>query len=586
MKSLLALLPYLKKYKKTLIIGAISVIVSNIFYLMLPHYIGKAIDDILQSTKEKNFDKNVFLNYALLIIGFSFVSGYMLYVTRQTIIVVSRKIEFDLRNDFLAHIQKLPLSFFQNTSTGDLMSHATNDISAVRNVLGPGIMYPIDTIFAFIFTISVMLTKDWGLTLLSLIPLPFVSLAVYLVGKNIHKKFTERQSQFSDLTTRAQENLSGIRVIKAYAREEYEIKQFEILSLKYLRKNLELAKIQSLMWPLMFLLVGISLLIAIYFGGLKVINKEMTIGTMTAFITYLSSLIWPMIAFGWVTNILQQGAASMNRLSKIFKIEPEIKNSISTNYEIKNIEGKIEFKNVSFNYKNSEIEVLKNINLKINKGMTLAIVGPTGCGKSTLINLIPRLIDSTNGEVLIDEVNVKNIPIEVLRKNIGYVTQETFLFSETIKENISYGVDFLQEELIREAAEISQISKDVADFPQDFNTIIGERGITLSGGQKQRTSLARAILRKPKILILDDSLSAVDTVTEENILTRLKNLMKDRTSIIVSHRVSTVKEADFIVVLRDGEIYESGNHDELILKNGYYADLFKKQLIEKELEKI
>ena len=478
------------------------------------------------------------------------------------------------------------MSFFQHTSTGDLMARATNDIASVRNVLGPGIMYPVDTLLTLIFALGIMLTKDWSLTLYSLIPLPLVSIAVFRIGKSIHKKYTQRQEQFSQLTTAAQENFSGIRIIKAFAREKFEIGQFKNLSLKYMNKNLELAKIQSLMWPLMFLLVGISLLIVIYFGGLKVIRGEITIGTLSALISYLLMLIWPMIAIGWVTNILQQGAASMQRLINNFETIPEIRDTEKTDKSIKSISGKIEFKNVSFTHLNAVKPSLKNINLQISEGVTVAIIGPTGSGKSTLVNLIPRLFDSSEGEILINGKNIKEIPLEILRKNIGYVTQETFLFSETIKENINYGLDFLDIELIKEAAEISQISKDMADFPQDYETLIGERGITLSGGQKQRTSIARAILRKPKILILDDALSSVDTETEEAILVRLKILMRERTSLIISHRVSTVKDADIIIVLKDGEIFERGTHKELILQNGYYTDLYNKQLLEKELESL
>ncbi|MEK7818271.1 MAG: ABC transporter ATP-binding protein [Bacteroidota bacterium] len=586
MKSLLKLIPYLKRYKKTLAFGVLTVILSNLFYILMPHYIGKVMDEIVLSAKNKIVDKTIFINYAMLIVGFAVAGGYMTYLTRQTIIVVSRKIEFDLRNDFLEHIQKLPMSFFQHTSTGDLMARATNDIASVRNVLGPGIMYPVDTLLTLIFALGIMLTKDWSLTLYSLIPLPLVSIAVFRIGKSIHKKYTQRQEQFSQLTTAAQENFSGIRIIKAFAREKFEIGQFKNLSLKYMNKNLELAKIQSLMWPLMFLLVGISLLIVIYFGGLKVIRGEITIGTLSALISYLLMLIWPMIAIGWVTNILQQGAASMQRLINNFETIPEIRDTEKTDKSIKSISGKIEFKNVSFTHLNAVKPSLKNINLQISEGVTVAIIGPTGSGKSTLVNLIPRLFDSSEGEILINGKNIKEIPLEILRKNIGYVTQETFLFSETIKENINYGLDFLDIELIKEAAEISQISKDMADFPQDYETLIGERGITLSGGQKQRTSIARAILRKPKILILDDALSSVDTETEEAILVRLKILMRERTSLIISHRVSTVKDADIIIVLKDGEIFERGTHKELILQNGYYTDLYNKQLLEKELESL
>jgi ATP-binding cassette subfamily B multidrug efflux pump len=429
-----------------------------------------------------------------------------------------------------------------------------------------------------------MFINDWQLTLIALVPMPLISFVVYHLGKLINKKFTERQEQFSLLTTRAQETLSGARVVKAYVREKYEEERFHKLSYDYLKKNLVLAKVQSIIWPLMFVLVGLSLILATYFGGARVIDNQITIGTLTAFITYLTMLIWPMIAFGWVTNLLQQGAASMGRLANIFDTEPEIDNTEATNYNIDRIQGAIEFRNVTFIHKNTNQPVLKNINLKIEPGMTVAVVGYTGSGKSTLVSLIPRLYDIAEGELLIDGIEIKKIPFEVLRSNIGFVPQETFLFSETIAENIRYGTDEIDAQELDAAADISQLAKDVLAFPKQFDTMIGERGITLSGGQKQRTSIARAILRKPKILILDDALSAVDTYTEEKILQRLREFMKDRTSIIISHRISTVKDADLIIVLQNGEITERGTHDELVELNGIYADLHNKQLLEQQLE--
>ncbi len=584
MKSLLRLIPYLSRYKKTLYLGLLTVIVSNLFTVATPWYIGEAIDELKRGLEEQSLQHTDLLWYAGLVIIFSLIAGIMLFFTRQTIIVVSRKIEFDLRNDFLAHIQKLPLSYFQKTPTGDLMAHATNDISSVRNVIGPGIMYPADTLMTLSMSLVLMFVKDWQLTLLALIPMPFVSYAVYYLGKVIHEKFNERQEQYSVLTTKAQENLSGARVVKAYVREEYEIEQFRKASWEYFKKNLVLAKAQAVMWPLMFILVGLSIIITIYVGGMKVINGEMSIGTLTAFMTYLSLLIWPMIAFGWVTNMWQQGAASMKRLAKIFETVPSISNTEATDHSIRTIGGEIEFKNVTFTHEGAESPTLKNISVKIPAGSTLAIVGYTGAGKSSFVNLIPRLYDVTEGQLLIDGIDIKTIPVEILRKNIGYVPQETFLFSDSIAENIRYGDDDAQRELIHDAAEISQIAKDVADFPQRFDTMLGERGITLSGGQKQRTSIARAVLRKPKILILDDALSAVDTYTEESILDRLGTVMNGRTSIIIAHRISTVKDADNIIVLHNGTIAEQGTHDQLVGLNGIYAGLYRKQLLEKELE--
>ena len=586
MKSLLRLRPYLAKYKRTLLWGICTVVMSNIFLVATPLFLGNAVDTIKRGIESGSMHHSDLVMYAALIVGFSCVSGFMTYLTRQTIIVVSRRIEYDLRNDFLGHIQKLPLSYFQNTPTGDLMAHATNDISAVRNALGPGIMYPSDTFMTFSMALSLMFVKDWSLTMMALIPLPLVSYAVYKLGQIIHAKFNERQAQYSLLTTRAQENLSGIRVVKAYVREEYEAGLFEKMSWDYLKKNLVLAKAQSVMWPLMYMLVGFSLIITVYFGGRQVIDGIITIGTLTAFFTYLSMLIWPMIAFGWVTNIIQQGAASMERLGKIFDTVPEIRDSPSTNTLVNHLEGEIEFRNVSFSHRGAAKPTLQHIDLKIPKGTTLAVVGYTGSGKSTFVNLIPRLYDTTEGELLIDGVNVKQIPLEVLRSNVGYVPQETFLFSESISENISYGVDGTSSEFIHEAAEISQIAKDVAEFPHRFDTMLGERGIPLSGGQKQRTSIARAVMRKPKILILDDALSSVDTYTEEAILTHLRGVMKERTSIIISHRISTVKDADMIIVLNGGMIVEKGTHEELVEQNGIYAGLHFKQLLERELEEL
>ncbi|MBI4428077.1 MAG: ABC transporter ATP-binding protein [Ignavibacteriales bacterium] len=585
MKPLLRLLPYLARYKKTLTLGILTVVGSNLFSIVQPLFLGYAIDELKAGIESKIYVTSDLMLWAGLIVGFSLIAGFFTFLTRQTIIVVSRHIEFDLRNDLLSHVQKLSYSYFQNKPTGDLMAHATNDISAVRNVLGPGIMYPSDTILTFVLVLTMMLTRDWQLTLLALIPMPLVSIVVYRVSKIIHDRFTERQELFSKLTTRAQENLSGIRVIKSYVREAFETDEFKKLSWEYMKKNLVLAKVQSLLWPLMFLLVGCSIILTMYFGGLRVIDSRMSIGTLSAFMSYLLMLIWPMIAFGWVLNLLQQGAASMGRLTAIFDTVPEIRDTEKTNHSLTDIEGSIEFRRVSFTHKYAQQATLRDLNMKIEKGMTLAVVGYTGSGKTTLVNLVPRLYDVTEGELLIDGHDVRSYPLALLRSSIGYVPQETFLFSDTIAENIRYGLDN-GDSHIRDAAEISQIEKDVAEFPKQFETMIGERGITLSGGQKQRTSIARAIMREPKILILDDALSSVDTYTEEEILKRLKNFMQGRTSIIISHRISTVKDADLIVVLDKGEIVERGTHDELVLKGGIYADLHQKQLLERELEEM
>ena len=586
MKPLLRLLPYLARYRRTLLWGLLTVVMSNVFTVALPVFVGRAIDVLKTGIVSGTLHRSDLVMYACLVVGSSLIAGFFTFLTRQTIIVVSRHVEFDLRNDFLSSLQKLPLSYFQVTPTGDLMALATNDIGAVRNALGPGIMYPTDTIMTFLLVLGVLLYTDWQITLLALIPLPFVSFVVYRLGKLVHEKFEERQEQYSRLTTRAQESLSGIRVIKTYVREEHETRLFRDLSWDYLRKNLVLARVQSIMWPLMFLLIGFSLVITLYVGGGKVMDGRMTIGTLTAVFAYLSMLIWPMIAFGWVINMLQQGAASMSRLVKTMDVVPEIGDTADTNHGMRSITGAIEFRHMTFRHHGTERAALNDISLVIPAGRTLAIVGYTGAGKSTMVNLLPRLYDVTEGAVLIDGVDVRRIPLKVLRGAIGYVPQETFLFSDTVADNIGYGVDRATGEEIKEAAEIAQISHDIEEFPRQYDTHLGERGITLSGGQKQRTSIARAVLRKPAILILDDALSAVDTYTEEEILLRLRRVMKGRTSIIISHRISTVKEADQIIVLHEGAIKEQGTHDELVTLGGIYAELHRKQLLEEELEQL
>jgi len=424
------------------------------------------------------------------------------------------------------------------------------------------------------------------LTLITLIPLPLISLLVYKVGKIVHERYEDIQEHFGVITTAAQENISGIRVIKAYVREDYEIEKFRKLNFEYLVKNMNLIKIQSLTYPLMILITGISIILVVWYGGYQVIKGTMTLGQITSFLIYLGYLIWPMIAFGWIVNLTQKASASMDRLLEVMRVEPQIKDTSETDYSIKDIKGEIIFRDVWFKYPDSENYVLKGINLKIGQGQTLGIVGYTGSGKTTLVNLIPRLFDPDKGEVLIDGINVKKIPLKVLRENIGYVQQEVFLFSDTVKNNIKFGVDGVSEDKIIEVSKLAHIYDEVMDFPEKFDTIVGERGITLSGGQRQRLGLARALIKDPKILILDDSFSSVDAYTEEMILKNLREFRKGRTTIIISHRITAVKDADFIIVLDDGEIVEQGTHEELLNLGGVYADLYQKQLLEEELEKM
>ncbi len=581
MKSLLALIPYLKKYKKKISVGFLLILLSNGTDSLYPLVIGAAIDNLTKGTLQHELS-----TYALVGIGIVIIRGIFLFMTRQSLIIVSREIENDLRFDFFSHLQTLSKAFYNTRSTGDLMAHATNDISNVRNFVGPGIMYSIQTFTRIIITLFILFSINPTVTLLALGPLPLITYLVYKVGKLTFKRSLKVYEIFSDLTTKAQECLSGIRVIKSYVREKNEELEFDKISYDYQRKNLMLAKVQSFSFPMMFLLTSLSVIMVIYFGGIQVMEGKMTVGNISSFLIYVGQLTFPMIAFGWIINLIQRAAPSMQRLMNIIGTGPEISDDKNTDESIteKSIEGDIEFRNVSFKYPLANDFALKNINLKIRKGSTLGIIGQTGSGKSTLINLIPRIWDVTEGSLFIDGNEIKKIPLKVLRESIGIVPQESFLFSDTIEKNISYSDDVVDEKRVVEFSKIAGLYEDVTEFPNQFRTILGERGITLSGGQKQRTSIARAIYKRPEILILDDSLSAVDTKTEEEILQELKKIMNDRTSIIISHRISTIQNSNNIIVMGNGEIKEEGTHNELISLNGIYYDIYKKQLLEEEIK--
>ena len=581
MNSLKALIPYLKKYKKKFLTGFIFIIFSNSSDALYPLVIGAAIDDLTKGTLRHSM-----LTYALVGIGIVVVRGIFLFMTRQSLIITSREIENDLRLNFFSHLQKLSRGFYNTRSTGDIMAHATNDISNVRNFVGPGIMYSIQTFTRIVITLFVLISISPSVTLLALLPLPLFTYVVYKVGKLTFNRSLRVYEVFSDLTTKAQEAMSGIRVIKSYVREQNESMEFDKISSDYQKKNLLLAKVQSFSFPMMFLLTSLSVIIVIYFGGIQVMEGKMTIGNISSFLIYLGQLTWPMIAFGWIINLVQRAAPSMQRLMNIINTNPDISDDIDTDEKITadDIKGEIEFQNVSFKYPLSGSFALKNINLKIRKGTTLGIIGHTGSGKSTLLNLIPRIWDATEGNIFIDGHEIRKIPLKVLRESIGIVPQESFLFSDTIENNIAYSADIINESEVLEYSKIAGLYKDVTGFPNQFKTILGERGITLSGGQKQRTSLARAIYRRPEILILDDSLSAVDTKTEEEILQELKKIMNNRTSIIISHRISTIKNANNIIVMSNGEIKEEGSHNELIAVDGIYNDIYRKQLLEEEIK--
>ncbi len=579
MKSLLQLKPYIRKYRVGITFGGIFILCANIFTTLGPKVMGYAIDML-----SREFTRSDLMKYAGLLVGITVIQGIFRFSMRYTIIGISRKVEYDLRNDFFRSLQFQPQMYFDKTKTGDLMSRATNDLNAVRMVLGPGIMYLFNTIILFTIALIYMLKINVMLTVIALIPFPVLAFLINRFGVRIHKWFEKIQAQMSNINARSQENLSGIRIVKAYTREKSEIDAFEKLNRKYISLNQNLIKVWSLFFPTTQLISGFGFALVLWFGGKNVISGAITLGDFVAFNVLLLMLLWPIISVGWVVNIFQRGAASMNRINTVMNTPPAITDELADE-SFSELEGEIEIRNLTFSYENGESEpVLKNLSLKIPKGATAAIIGGTGSGKSTIINLIPRIYDPPENTVLIDGKDVRKFPLEVLRKNIGVVPQETFLFSDTIRENINYGVDNGSDDRLIDSVTVSQLRDNIESFPDKFDTMLGERGINLSGGQKQRAAISRAVIRDPRILILDDALSSVDTKTEEDILSQLKDVLKPRTSIIISHRISTIKDADVIFVLEDGELVEDGDHESLLELDGIYAGLHRKQQLTEELD--
>ncbi len=583
-KSLAPLYPYFKRYRWSYVVGAVCVVLQNGAAMLFPLVIKHAIDDLQAEVLQNKIAK-----WSFMLLGLVAFKGVFSFLTRWVVIGVSREIEFDLRNDLFQHLEGLSYSFYQRTRTGDIMAKATNDLNAVRMLLGPAIMYSANTIVFMTGALAFMVSISPKLTLYTFLPLPIASVVVQYFGRQIHERFERIQAMFSEISARVQENFSGVRVIRAYVQEEAEIANFESANREYITRSLRYVRLIGMLWPTLETMLGFAIALVLWFGGREVLAKHISAGDFAAFLTYMVQLTFPIIALGWVIAIFQRGTASLKRIGEIMAEKPEIVDSDEakrwqTSGEPVEIAGEIEFRHANFAYGNTA--VLQDINLKIPVGSSLAIVGPTGSGKTTLVNLIPRIYDTEPGTVLIDGRPVRDFPLEVLRRNIGFVPQETFLFSETVRENIAFGVEGASDERVWAAAQAANIAGDIEGFPERYATMVGERGITLSGGQKQRSAIARALIRNPRILILDDALSSVDTQTEDKILNHLREVMRGRTTIFISHRVSTVQNADRIAVLHGGRIVELGTHEELLARNGYYTDLYNKQLLEEELAEV
>jgi ATP-binding cassette, subfamily B, multidrug efflux pump len=576
-KRLRPLLPYVKRYKWAYVGGAFCVLFTNSTSILFPPVIGRAADDLHTGVTHHKL-----LFYAGVLLAIALVKGTFQFLTRWVVIGISRDIEFDLRNDLFAHLERLSYSYYQRNRTGDIMAKATNDLNAVRMLLGPAIMYSANTIVYTAGALAFMISISPRLTLYTFLPLPIASIVIQYFGRKIHDRFERIQAMFSDISARAQENFSGARLIRAYVQEEAEIRSFEEANTEYIRRSLRLVRLMGMLWPTLELMLGTAVVLVLWLGGREVVTGRMTVGQFASFSTFMLQLTWPIIALGWVINLFQRGTASLARINEIMLEKPGIEDAPGA----RDLEttGEIEFRGLTFSYGGKP--VLEDVNLRIPAGSSLAIVGPTGSGKTTLVNLIPRIYDAAPGMVLIDGRPVREFTLASLRRSIGFVPQETFLFSEKIRENIALGVESASDREVHAAAEAANIAADIESFPEGYETMVGERGITLSGGQKQRTAIARALIRDPKILILDDALSSVDTHTEDKILNHLREVMQNRTTIFISHRVSTVQNADRIAVLHGGRIVEIGTHDELLALNGYYSDLYNKQLLEEELAEV